>query len=162
MLALVFLVTLIAFIVFWWKKRKARKQFGKDSEQYKRTSKIKRVIGIVCIVSLIATIATAPEPKQKANAPVQQKQTEQSSNSAKEQPKEEKPAPAKEQPKEKHVYDQAKVVDMMNGTKTKAIGKVSVIEIDSSKVTQQALEDWYFNYAKKHLDNNAEEKGSVK
>lgn len=63
------------------------------------------------------------------------------------------PAKAVEQaaPVEKHIYDDAKVVDMMNGTGTNVIGKVSITKVRSSDITQEALEDWYFNYVKKNL-----------
>ena len=49
-------------------------------------------------------------------------------------------------PKQKHIYDTAKVVDLKNGAGTANIGKVSVLKIKSSDLTQAALEDWYFNY----------------
>lgn len=64
------------------------------------------------------------------------------------------PAKAVEQaaPIEKHIYDDAKIVDMMNGAGTKAIGKVSVLKMSSADLTQEALEDWYFNYAKKNVN----------
>lgn len=41
--------TLIAFIVFWWKKRTARKNAGesyKDDVTYKKVSLIKRGLGV--------------------------------------------------------------------------------------------------------------------
>lgn len=51
---------------------------------------------------------------------------------------------------ESHIYDKAKVKDLMNGTRTEKIGEYSIIEISSEEVTDEALEDWYFNYVKKH------------
>ena len=42
----------------------------------------------------------------------------------------------------KTLSEQAKEVDLMNGANTKAIGKVSIVEIDSSKVTNDALLEW--------------------
>lgn len=63
------------------------------------------------------------------------------------------PAKAVEQaaPVEKHIYDNAVIVDSMNGAGTKVIGKVSVLKMNSADLTQEALEDWYFNYAKKNV-----------
>jgi len=52
---------------------------------------------------------------------------------------------------EKHIYDTAKVVDIKNGTGKDVIGKVSVLEVNSSDVTREALEDWFFNYVKKNI-----------
>ena len=53
-LALTWLVSLIAFIVYWRKKAGARKAAGekyKDDENYKAVSRTKRIIGLVCIAS---------------------------------------------------------------------------------------------------------------
>ena len=43
----------------------------------------------------------------------------------------------------KTLSEQAKEVDLMNGANTKAIGKVSIVEVKSSEVTDQALLEWY-------------------
>lgn len=51
---------------------------------------------------------------------------------------------------EAHIYDSAQVVDVMNGTGTEAIGKCSVIKADSKDVTDEALNDWYFNYVEQN------------
>ena len=51
---------------------------------------------------------------------------------------------------ESHIYDSAQVVDMMNGFGTKVVGKTSVIKADSKEVTEEALNDWYFNYVEKN------------
>ena len=51
---------------------------------------------------------------------------------------------------EAHIYDAAQVVDVMNGTGTEAIGKCSVIKADSKDVTDEALNDWYFNYVEQN------------
>ena len=56
LLALTWLVSLIAFIVYWRKKASARKSAGenyKDDENYKNISKTKRIIGVVCIASFV-------------------------------------------------------------------------------------------------------------
>ena len=56
LLALTWLVSLIAFIVYWRKKAGARKSAGenyKDDENYKNVSRTKRIIGVVCIASFV-------------------------------------------------------------------------------------------------------------
>ena len=80
----VFLITLIAFVVFWWKKRKARIAAGADyinDHNYQKISKIKRIIGVVCVVSLVIGLATQPErtPEEKAMIAQKQKVREQKS-----------------------------------------------------------------------------------
>lgn len=74
--SLVWLVTLIAFIVYWRKKVGAKKNFGADSEEYKKISKTKRIIGIVCIIAFIGSSLTAPKkehnPSDELPAPAVQ------------------------------------------------------------------------------------------
>ena len=74
---LVWLVTLIAFIVYWWKKRKARIAAGegyKDDPTYQQVSKVKRIIGAVCILSFIIAGATGGQtPEEKAAYEAKQK-----------------------------------------------------------------------------------------
>lgn len=48
--------------------------------------------------------------------------------------------------KEKHIYDNAIVKPIINGSRTEKIGEYSIIETDSSLVTEENLTDWYFNY----------------
>ena len=77
--ALVFFVTLIMFIVYWWKKRKARISAGDNypnDEKYQDTSKIKRIVGVVCVISLALGIITQPEPTPEEKAIQAQKQQE--------------------------------------------------------------------------------------
>ena len=55
-LSLTWLLTLIAFIVYWRKKVGAKKSAGenyKDDENYKNISRTKRIIGLVCIASFV-------------------------------------------------------------------------------------------------------------
>ena len=55
-LSLTWLVSLIAFIVYWRKKVGAKKSAGeayKDDENYKNISRTKRIIGLVCIASFV-------------------------------------------------------------------------------------------------------------
>ena len=64
--SLIWLGTLIAFVVYWWKKRKAKKDVGEnytDDENYKKISKMKRIIGAVCIASFIIGFAIPETPK---------------------------------------------------------------------------------------------------
>lgn len=49
-----------------------------------------------------------------------------------------------------HIYDTAEVKKLMNGSRTKTIGKYSVIKVNSEKVSDEALTDWYFNYVKEN------------
>lgn len=62
--------TLIAFIVFWWKKRTARKNAGesyKDDVTYKKVSLIKRGLGVACVLCFVLMIATLPKT-EKSNS----------------------------------------------------------------------------------------------
>ena len=45
-----------------------------------------------------------------------------------------------------HIYNNAQVKDVMNGSRTEKIGEYSFIETTSDEVTEEALIDWYFNY----------------
>jgi hypothetical protein len=45
-----------------------------------------------------------------------------------------------------HIYNNAQVKDVMNGSRTEKIGEYSIIETTSDEVTEEALIDWYFNY----------------
>ncbi len=49
-----------------------------------------------------------------------------------------------------HIYDDAEVKDVMNGVRTEKLGEYSIIHIDSSKLTDDVLADWYFNYVEKN------------
>ena len=53
-----------------------------------------------------------------------------------------------------HIYDKAKVEDQMNGLGNKKIGEISVIKMNSTDITQENLEDWYFNYVSKHMETD--------
>lgn len=50
----------------------------------------------------------------------------------------------------KSLSSQAKEVDLMNGNNTKVIGKFSIVEIDSSKITDESLIEWY-HFAKENV-----------
>lgn len=47
---------------------------------------------------------------------------------------------------ESHIYDDAQIIEVYNGSGTQVIAYQSLIEISSDEVTEDALTDWYFNY----------------
>ena len=49
---------------------------------------------------------------------------------------------------EVHIYDDAEIIDVMNGGGTSVVSQESLIYADSSDITIEDLEDWYFNYIK--------------
>ena len=76
---LTFCVTLILFVVYWWKKRKARPAAGEDyknDEQYKKISGHKSLIGMICILSFILIPFTTPQmtPEERAAYEAQKEQ----------------------------------------------------------------------------------------
>jgi len=91
---LVFVVTLIAFIVFWRKKSAARKLAGdnyKEDPTYIDISKKKRLIGIVCVVALILGVATSGGDNNKSssnNSPKQVTQKESTQKAPEKTPEE--------------------------------------------------------------------------
>ena len=62
---------------------------------------------------------------------------------------------------EKHIYDTAKIVDVKSGAGNNILGKASILEIKSTDVTMDALEDWYFNYLKPLEEKNSDFKFAV-
>lgn len=44
------------------------------------------------------------------------------------------------------IYDNVEIVDVMNGSKTEKIGEYSLISADSFEITDDVLDDWYFNH----------------
>ena len=75
--------TAIAFVVFWWKKRSARKSAGEDYQNdpdYQNVSKKKRIIGIVCVASAVMFIVSLPSASERSdNKATQQAQVEENS-----------------------------------------------------------------------------------
>lgn len=53
-----------------------------------------------------------------------------------------------------HIYDNAEILDIMNGTGTEKIGTVTVVKTNQADCTEEALYDWYVNYVKQHSDSN--------
>lgn len=47
---------------------------------------------------------------------------------------------------ETHIYDDAEIMDIMNGSGTDTLGEFSLVIADSSEVTDEVLTDWYFNH----------------
>lgn len=47
---------------------------------------------------------------------------------------------------ETHIYDNAEVLNVMNGSGTDIIGETSLVIADSNEITDEELNDWYFNY----------------
>lgn len=82
---LVWLVSAVAFIVFWWKKRKARLAAGDDYQNdadYLSKSKIKRIIGAVSALSFVLAMVTGSgsssqttDPAAKESAVAQKTET---------------------------------------------------------------------------------------
>lgn len=56
--------------------------------------------------------------------------------------------------KETHIYDDAEIVDLMNGIGTSKIGTITVTYANQSECTEDALIDWFFNYVKANSDSN--------
>lgn len=52
------------------------------------------------------------------------------------------------------IYENAEIVDLMNGYGTEKIGTISVTKAEQTACTDEALADWYFNYVQKHSDCN--------
>lgn len=53
-----------------------------------------------------------------------------------------------------HIYDDAEVLDLMNGTGTEKIGTITVAKANQADCTEDALYDWYVDYVKKNSDSN--------
>lgn len=54
---------------------------------------------------------------------------------------------------EGHLYDNASVRDMMNGSRTEKIGEYAIIKANSDECTEEALADVYYNYFLTHNFN---------
>lgn len=55
--------------------------------------------------------------------------------------------------KSNRIYDTAQVYDVINGSGNAKIGEYSVVKASSSEITDEVLNDWYFNYVKKNNYN---------
>lgn len=47
---------------------------------------------------------------------------------------------------ESHIYDNAKVEDVMSGDGSQKVGEYSLIEAPESEITDEVIVDWYLNY----------------
>lgn len=68
----VWLVSAVAFVVFWWKKRKARIAAGDDYQNdanYLSKSKTKRIIGAVSALSFVLAMVTGSGSSSQTTAP---------------------------------------------------------------------------------------------
>lgn len=45
-----------------------------------------------------------------------------------------------------HIYNAAKISDIKNGSGDKVIGQTSVLKVKSEDITEESLNDWYFNH----------------
>lgn len=52
-----------------------------------------------------------------------------------------------------HIYNDAVIKNVMNGLRTEKLGEYSYIYAMSDQITQEVLEDWYFNYVTKNKHN---------
>lgn len=66
-----FWVSIIVFLMYWWKKRKARLSAGEyylNDEIYKKMSWRKKIVGFICVVSFFGFFVALPEmtPEERA------------------------------------------------------------------------------------------------
>ncbi len=90
LLGMVWLITLIWFIVLYKKKKNARLAAGENyqnDETYQAISKKKRIVGIVCIASLVINFATGPSNNDAAKETKSTTATTQQTQEKKEEPK---------------------------------------------------------------------------
>lgn len=83
--AFIWLISILAFIVYWWKKRKARLAAGEDYQNdpnYQSKSQVKRIIGIVSIASFVLAYATTPDrpPTDKTQVATEKVETKTSAD----------------------------------------------------------------------------------
>lgn len=58
-----------------------------------------------------------------------------------------------QEPAPEHFYDNAEIKPVMNGDRSEKIGEYSVVSVLSDEMTEDSLEDWYFNYVAEHNYN---------
>ena len=66
-----------------------------------------------------------------------------------------------EEKTEKHIYDNAKIVDVKSGNGQNILGKASILAMKSTDLTMEAMEDWYFNYVKPLEEKNKDFKFAI-
>lgn len=57
------------------------------------------------------------------------------------------------EPAPEHFYDNAEIKPVMNGDRSEKLGEYSVVSALSEEMTEDALENWYFNYVAEHNYN---------
>lgn len=97
--------------------------------------------------------STNPSVKQAEEKAAQEKiEAEKKAQAEAEAKRKADEAARAEQQKIPHIYDKAQTVMVKNGTGTKILGKMSLLKIRSDELTDEALEDWYFNFAKNKVN----------
>lgn len=101
----VWFVSLIAFIVYFFKKRNARKAAGEnyqENEKYLQVSKRKKIIGWVCLAAFIGAIAfPSPESKKPELTPEQIAQQQEAKAKKEEEKKQKEAEKAQKEAEEK-------------------------------------------------------------
>lgn len=142
------LISFFAFFVFLFKYFKAKKENNPDKPAGKY---LKRVL--ICLAVLIVALIATPskketEKKEEASTGGTTEIAMESENAA------EVENEADTENEEHHIYDNAEMIDVSNGSNTDVIGQCSVVHASSEEITNEVLDDWYFNYVKKHTDCN--------
>lgn len=126
----------------------------------KQFTKSLLLLPVVLFVIYLVICAVAPEePKDSSESKQSESvvessaetflaeiETESTTANSAEESSEEETSTENETISEPHIYDNAQIKDVMNGLRTEKIGEYSVIEINSSEVTEETLADWYYNY----------------
>lgn len=104
-------VSLIAFIVYFFKKRNARKAAGEnyqENEKYLQVSKRKKIIGWVCLAAFIGAIAfPSPESKKPELTPEQIAQQQEAKAKKEEEKKQKEAEKAQKEAEEKAKKEEA-------------------------------------------------------
>ena len=140
--ALAGLVSFFAFFVFLFKYFKAKKANDpeKPASMYR-----KRVL--ICLAVFIVAMIVTPNKKKtgKEDGPSAGSTAEIAATT-------ESAEAAETDNKEHHIYDNVEMIDITNGPGTKVIGQCSLVRAVSDEITDEVLDDWYFNYVKKNSD----------
>lgn len=113
LLFLLFFPLAVAFVILWWKKRKARIYAGenyKNDARYIKISKLKRLIGIACIGAITLSLVIKPEPTPEQKAQYVAEQQAQKEQKAKEIAQQKAEQEAKEQ-----AAKEQKMTERING-----------------------------------------------
>lgn len=135
------IISLFGFFVFLFKyirAKKANDPANPAGRYLKRT--------LICLVVLVVAFVVTPDKKETDSdeTPSAGSTTEVAATAGSEI--------AVEESAEHHIYDNAELIDIKNGYGTETIGQCSVVHAASEDLTDEALNDWYINYVKKHED----------